>query len=298
MAELLQVGPGLARGLDTPDAVQLISYLTSTPESRSVFSELLSKAKFFFGIQRGNGLAMAKLPSGQWSAPAFFNWGAGEAGPTLGLSHIYSVIVLNTGEALKQFTTSGPKFKFGAGLEVDYLASKSIGQAKGGRPRLVMWILRMLVQPGSFLQCSCTEVKLRNATADLHNMSGRDAHDVHKALMMATDGPKDALVFNLSKGLLIDFTLSAGFVSQDISMNEQMYPDVEPATAENVMKEGVPRPKMAEPLFRALLGVDSDVGHLEATSPRSTATAAHANTNGAHANTNGVDTVGTTSKKV
>ena len=27
---------------------------------------------------------MAKLPSGQWSAPAFFNWGAGEAGPTLG----------------------------------------------------------------------------------------------------------------------------------------------------------------------------------------------------------------------
>ena len=35
-----------------------------------------------------------------------------------GLSHIYSVIVLNTEEALKQFTTSGPKFKFGAGLEV------------------------------------------------------------------------------------------------------------------------------------------------------------------------------------
>ena len=35
-----------------------------------------------------------------------------------GLSHIYSVIVLNTEQALKQFTTSGPKFKFGAGLEV------------------------------------------------------------------------------------------------------------------------------------------------------------------------------------
>ena len=39
-------------------------------------------------------------------------------------------------------------------------------------------------------------------------MSSRDAHDVHKALMMATDSPKDAIVFNLSKGLLIDFTLS------------------------------------------------------------------------------------------
>ena len=35
-----------------------------------------------------------------------------------GLSHIYSVIVLNTEQALKQFTASGPKFKFGAGLEV------------------------------------------------------------------------------------------------------------------------------------------------------------------------------------
>ena len=39
--------------------------------------------------------------------------------------------------------------------------------------------------------------------------------------------------------------------------------------AVQVMKEGVPRPKMSEPLFRALAGVDSDVGHLEATSPRS-----------------------------
>ena len=39
--------------------------------------------------------------------------------------------------------------------------------------------------------------------------------------------------------------------------------------AVQVMKEGVPRPKVAEPLFRALAGVDSDVGHLEATSPRS-----------------------------
>ena len=39
--------------------------------------------------------------------------------------------------------------------------------------------------------------------------------------------------------------------------------------AVQVMKEGVPRPKIAEPLFRALAGVDSDVGHLEATSPRS-----------------------------
>ena len=38
-----------------------------------------------------------------------------------GLSHIYSVIVLNTEQALKQFTTSGPKFKFGAGLEVGHV---------------------------------------------------------------------------------------------------------------------------------------------------------------------------------
>ena len=64
------------------------------------------------------------------------------------------------------------------------------------------------MQPGGLLQLSRTEVNLRSAAADLHNMSSRDAHDVHKALMMATDSPKDAIVFNLSKGLLIDFTLS------------------------------------------------------------------------------------------
>ena len=52
------------------------------------------------------------------------------------------------------------------------------------------------------------KLKLRSAAADLHNMSSRDAHDVHKALMMASDASKDATVFNLSKGLLIDFTLS------------------------------------------------------------------------------------------
>ena len=41
-------------------------------------------------------------------------------------------------------------------------------------------------------------------------MGSRDAHDVHKALQVATTDPKDATVFNLSKGLLLDFTLSGG----------------------------------------------------------------------------------------
>ena len=123
----------------------------------------LCTMQVFFGMQSGHGLAMAKLASGEWSAPAVFNWGAAEAGPTLGeppicngepagqidlvgrksasrrrprcagLSHIYSVLVLNTEEALKQFTSSGAKFKFGAGLEVDYLTTKSLSQAQGWR---------------------------------------------------------------------------------------------------------------------------------------------------------------------
>ena len=36
---------GLGRGLDTPDAVQLIEYLSSSPEDKKALADLLRKAK-------------------------------------------------------------------------------------------------------------------------------------------------------------------------------------------------------------------------------------------------------------
>lgn len=140
MADLLSVKPGQAE----PTAVQLLLKTQNMPAISSIFPDMLRKAKglvfmsswkagiLYVGGQRGAGFVIAHLPDGSWSAPAFFTWTAAGGGLTLGVSKVDTLIVLNTDKAMEPYLHPEGSFKFGAGLNIDYIKPGEAGnQMKG-----------------------------------------------------------------------------------------------------------------------------------------------------------------------
>lgn len=77
----------------------------------------LTKAGIGVGGQGGEGIVVVRLGNGKlpgWSAPSAFNLGGATLGAQLGFSEARYIVLLNTDDAVRHFTTPG-KFQWDAG---------------------------------------------------------------------------------------------------------------------------------------------------------------------------------------
>ena len=86
----------------------------------------LLKAGFFFGIEGGNGVLLARNEKGEWSHPAFFTLGGGSFGLQIGVQSAAVAFVIRTEKGLEAIISSEVKLgldgsvslgTFGKGIE-------------------------------------------------------------------------------------------------------------------------------------------------------------------------------------
>jgi lipid-binding SYLF domain-containing protein len=74
------------------------------------------KAGFVLGAEYGDGVLVARLPSGQWSAPAFYTMGAGSIGLQAGGEVAEIILLMRSQEAVQAVVKH--QGKLGADLEL------------------------------------------------------------------------------------------------------------------------------------------------------------------------------------
>ncbi len=101
------------------------------PRARAVFVvPQLIKAAFFFGGEGGNGVMLAKLPDGTWSAPSFAVIGSASFGLQAGAESSEIVFVVMTDKGLNAILDRD--VKLGAGVSVALITlGKGIGAGTG-----------------------------------------------------------------------------------------------------------------------------------------------------------------------
>lgn len=103
--ERFQTIEGLQRFSEfLPDAVGLM-----------IFPRIL-KAGLFFGGEAGNGILMARTPSGGWSAPAFYSMGTGSFGMQIGAQDTEMILVIRNRGAVDAVLKDQAKFGADAGF--------------------------------------------------------------------------------------------------------------------------------------------------------------------------------------
>jgi lipid-binding SYLF domain-containing protein len=87
----------------------------------------LIKGGFIFGAEGGDGVMLARTPSGRWSSPAFYTIASGSFGLQIGVEAARLVMFIMSDRALRAVEQS--KFKFGgeAGLTVVTLGANAQG---------------------------------------------------------------------------------------------------------------------------------------------------------------------------
>jgi len=135
IAGLGVVAPGAAKAESTTQSVvddsrDLMESLLTDPDF-SVFRRTVAEAKgvlivptlikagFIVGAEGGNGVLVARTPSGGWSYPAFISMGAGSFGLQVGVEAQEVVFVLMTDKAVEAVISSevklGGDISFSAG---------------------------------------------------------------------------------------------------------------------------------------------------------------------------------------
>ncbi len=95
----------------------------------------LIKAGFIIGAEGGDGVLMAKTPSGTWSQPAFYRMEAASFGLQAGLEKAEIVMLLMNDKALNAVQAANFKLGAGAGLTVATLS----GGAAAMTGDIVVW---------------------------------------------------------------------------------------------------------------------------------------------------------------
>jgi len=93
--------PIAARGLDNI----IPSNILSKAKGLAIFTVI--KAGFMFSGRAGSGVVVARLEDGSWSAPSAIGTGGMGFGGQIGAEITDFVMVLNSREAVKSFTTGG-----------------------------------------------------------------------------------------------------------------------------------------------------------------------------------------------
>ena len=78
----------------------------------------LLKAGFFFGIEGGNGVLLARNDKGEWSHPAFYTLGGGSFGFQIGVQAAEVAFVIRTEKGLEAIITSEVKLGVDGSLSV------------------------------------------------------------------------------------------------------------------------------------------------------------------------------------
>ncbi|RUP43484.1 hypothetical protein BC936DRAFT_137100 [Jimgerdemannia flammicorona] len=110
-------------GEETKKAAKILSSFTQKTETEQGFDVIIPpavianakglaiftviKAGFITSLRAGNGLVIARLPDGKWSAPSCIATGGVGFGAQIGADITDFVIILNTDEAVRAFSKGG-----------------------------------------------------------------------------------------------------------------------------------------------------------------------------------------------
>jgi lipid-binding SYLF domain-containing protein len=87
---------------DEPIPAELLSHAKGV----AIFS--ITKVGLGIGGQGGEGIVLLRLGDGRsWTAPCAFNVGGGSLGAQIGFTEVHYIVVLNTDDAVRHFTTTG-----------------------------------------------------------------------------------------------------------------------------------------------------------------------------------------------
>lgn len=95
------------------------------------------KAAFGWGIKGGGGVALVRLPNGQWSPPAFMQQGEGSLGWQIGGQSMQTVMVILTDKGMDGFRN--PKFRIGVDAAAVAGPTGADAEAKVGNADILVY---------------------------------------------------------------------------------------------------------------------------------------------------------------
>ncbi len=106
------------------DAMQALQQIENAPDKgipQEVFEGVkciaivpsMIKGGFIFGGRHGRGVATCRLPSGNWSAPAFFTISGGSWGAQIGVEDVQLVMMIMNADGMRNLLQD--KFQIGGG---------------------------------------------------------------------------------------------------------------------------------------------------------------------------------------
>ncbi len=106
---------------------KLKDFVKFLPEAHAVLVlPAVVKAGFYFGVEGGSGVLIARQSDGGWGYPAFYTLAAGSFGLQIGLQDTETILIIRNADALRSIIQNQGKFGadlgitagfYGAGLE-------------------------------------------------------------------------------------------------------------------------------------------------------------------------------------
>lgn len=218
--------PITAKGLDNI----IPSNILSKAKGLAIFTVI--KAGFMFSGRVGSGVVVARLEDGSWSAPSAIGTGGMGFGGQIGAEITDFVMVLNSREAVKSFTTGG-NITLGGNLSGKETAQKSV----------FFFFLSVNADPFVFWIRLDLPKKKKVAAGPI----GRTA----EAGASATIGSVAAIYsYSKTKGLFAGVSIEGSVIVERKDTNEAFYR--QNVTAAQLLSGAIPRPPEAEVLYRAL----------------------------------------------